>query len=388
MNSFYQIKRVFAAIFVTLLVLSCSNSDTVERISFNMPQEATHELNEVFKLTGPEEGDFFNNFMNVDFLGNGNLIVLEMNATRFFEFSPDGELLQVVGRRGRGPGEFTHIWNFVLTPDDSLHVYEMNSGRQHVFYKTGEEWLPVRETVSVPNLYDRSFVYDIPRKIFHNEGEGYYAQFGSTVTPHDTTTKHYNFLMETDVDLRSTGDFKFLYPVVSTAVYRSDGFSTGDYHRDFRRSFFHYLTDIGKVILTHNDSNKIELLSEHDEPVTIGHLPYEQFPLDMEKNREWLGLISNYSDDRLKLIHSKFLPHEPFYHNVLLDGDTFWIELNRQDKELPNWIITTLEGEILKVFHGPEDLKRAVVREDRLYGVYHGYANEPALAGYELTAIE
>lgn len=389
MNTFFQKKKLITVLFAALILFSCSNRDSVERISFNMQQEATHQLSEVFKITGPEEGDYFNNFMKIDFLSNGNLIVLEMNATRFFEFSPDGQLLHVIGREGRGPGEFNLISSFVVTPEDSLHVYERNSARQHIFYKSGDEWRPVREAMSVPDIYNRQFAYDIPGKIHSYEDDHYVAQFKNTITPRDTTTKIYEFIAKTDTDLRLSGRFKFFRSVWNSAVYRIENRSSAaDTRSDFQGSFYHFHPRTGNVILVHNNSNKIESLSENGELEALGRLPFEKFPIDMEKNKEWLELISDYPPEQLELIHSRFLPHEPFYNTILLDGDTLWVQLSREDKTLPNWIVTTLDGEILKVFYGPDGFGRIIVRDNRMYGVYHGLFFEPALAGYELTPID
>lgn len=48
-------------------------------------------------------------------------------------FSLTGRLLRVLGRKGRGPGEFLQIWAMNVDDGDSLHVFDVSNARWTVF---------------------------------------------------------------------------------------------------------------------------------------------------------------------------------------------------------------------------------------------------------------
>jgi len=51
----------------------------------------------------------------------------------FLVFSPEGNALQRIGRRGGGPGEFRAVTGIMIDPADSLFVFDARHGRITVF---------------------------------------------------------------------------------------------------------------------------------------------------------------------------------------------------------------------------------------------------------------
>lgn len=67
-------------------------------------------------------------------------------------FSPEGEWLRHVGRRGQGPGELKDLWNVWLRPPDTLVLLDLRPARVHFFHANGS-W--VRSTTLNPIVFER-----------------------------------------------------------------------------------------------------------------------------------------------------------------------------------------------------------------------------------------
>lgn len=59
----------------------------------------------------------------------------------FFRFGSDGTFLGSIGRVGDGPGEYRNIWDILVTPGDTIHVYDVGLGRHTIL-------APELETIS------------------------------------------------------------------------------------------------------------------------------------------------------------------------------------------------------------------------------------------------
>ncbi len=62
----------------------------------------------------------------------GYVLATTFGATEIVEFDKDGRLLRILGRRGRGPGEYQRIQSIVSSQLDSLYVFDGRSLRMTV----------------------------------------------------------------------------------------------------------------------------------------------------------------------------------------------------------------------------------------------------------------
>jgi hypothetical protein len=70
-------------------------------------------------------------------LHDGRIVVSDEGAHQVKVFSPTGELIRAVGRDGRGPGEFGHIWSVHPFRGDSLMVYDYSQERVSILDTDG-----------------------------------------------------------------------------------------------------------------------------------------------------------------------------------------------------------------------------------------------------------
>ena len=69
----------------------------------------------------------------------GNIYVLEMGNARIQKFSPDGEFIRTIGRKGGGPGEIQQAIVMEIDRKNNLYVYDLGNFRIQIFSPDGED---------------------------------------------------------------------------------------------------------------------------------------------------------------------------------------------------------------------------------------------------------
>ncbi|MEX1120647.1 MAG: hypothetical protein WED82_00840 [Balneolales bacterium] len=351
-----------------LLTISCSGEDLSTEAP-EMPGNVTHDLTKVFQIEELEENLFLNYIRQLEFLSNGNIMILG-EPKQLIEINTQGELLSIIGREGRGPGEFSTINRFVITPDDTLHVFDSANARHQIFARNSDEqWILARGKITETQA-DQKLIIDFPVHVYESDDHAYRALMKNRVGFSDTTTMYHNFIMEADHNLKPSRPVSFLKPVQDAAVYRSNVSVATDSNFRFRRAFYLYNSAKREIIYIKNTSNKITVIDDKGTERNAGHLPFEHYSLNKEIVDDYINSYSNfgYESDRIQLIRSKFLDREPYYVNIFLDESQLWVQLSRKDKAAPDWVITSLTGDIQAVFKGPEDFRPIAVHNGRLYG--------------------
>lgn len=72
-----------------------------------------------------EAWDAFSRIDDAEFDGDGNLTLLDTEASRVVVVGPNGAFLREVSRRGSGPGELRAPASITVMPDDRLVVYDI-----------------------------------------------------------------------------------------------------------------------------------------------------------------------------------------------------------------------------------------------------------------------
>lgn len=375
---------LFFWIFMVLSV-SCSGDTDFQVETYNLPEYSSLEASELFRISSPVEGVFFSDIKNIHILAEGNLVVQNYPDHQLYELNADGELINVIGRQGHGPGEFVETYITHLTSKDSLHVYDFNNARHQVLVKnkTGE-WEYARDRV-FRRLAREGMVEQVPRALVSGPDSAYYGIFRIFPGARDTLNAHYNYVALVDENIEHTGEVGRLRLTDDLAIHRGDNNSiTVSNNRRFFSMFYRYDPVRDNVIAIKNNSNKIIAIDSTNHETVIGYLPYERFLLNREKVGESLGNVNFYYSGMGELVRDKLLEHEPYYRNVILHENRLWVNLARSENS-PNWVITYLDGEVLDAFRGPDQISEVTVNGNRMYGSVRDADGEVYLVGYKLT---
>lgn len=114
-------------------------------------------------VIGEANGVSFGGNLHVAVDSHGLIYVGDWMNTNVRVFSVEGAPLETIGRRGRGPGEFTAIHQVVVARGDSLYVYDASAFRLSVFAPGPPHPLAYTITVAPPEgmgFPGRAFVPD------------------------------------------------------------------------------------------------------------------------------------------------------------------------------------------------------------------------------------
>lgn len=363
--------RTLLSTLATLLLLTACSVDQPNTSSPEFPGQVTHELQTVFRTAEPDTGIFINGVRLLRFLSDGSLLFKNgYGGTRLLEMSREGVLQHMIGREGRGPGEFRDITGLAVSPGDSLFVYDRRNARQQVFARTDSGSWSLARAEPFERDADRKLIPEYPLELHPSETHAYRALMQNDISFNDTTSRFYRFIAGVDRDLRLDGEITLLRLSQDAAVYRPGASVSTDWDDDYRRGFYFFRPGGGDVIYLSNTSSEIRRLTPEGESRVTGHLPFEHRPNDLSELRRWTEMVSDsYDPERVDRIRSKFLDIQPYYMDAFLDGSQLWVHFSRSDSTAPDWAVAGLDGEIRAFFHGPENFTPLAVDGGRLYWV-------------------
>jgi hypothetical protein len=370
------------------LVSSCKEVN-IELKSYNLPEVPTIEATELFRIENPTKDSYFRWVRKIHILNSGNLVVQNYPDHQLYEYSPDGELINVIGRKGRGPGEFIETYMSFLSYNDSLHVYDFNNSRHQVMTKNNDgKWQAYRERV-FRKIRPDGMVEQVPEKVIYKSNSGYYGIFRIFPRSQDTLSAHYAYVTNLNNNFEHSGEVSRLRFEEDLAIHRGHNSSqTVHNNQRFYKAFYNFEHESNQVILVRNNSNEIISIDSSNNESVIGDLPYEQFQIQEDELNKSLVDVNYFYSGMKEIIQEKILKHEPYYWNVILNNDLLWINLARSDTSKPNWIITTLDGKVINSFIGPEDIISVKIQGNKLYGSIIDADGRAFLVGYSLDSIK
>ena len=104
--------------------------------------EYTISATEIIRIGDEAAGsaELFGQITSVAVDSKGNIFVAEMDGPPVRAFSPEGELLAVIGARGEGPGEYVRVAHLQVGHEDSVYVWDWRRGILVMF--APDTWAP------------------------------------------------------------------------------------------------------------------------------------------------------------------------------------------------------------------------------------------------------
>ena len=135
------------AISSLLILMACGNSGETVNISAEAQQTSGEDVTGlempeidywlvVTDSIGVEMGDsnlVFGQITSALFLPDGNIAIADMMKVKISIFSPEGEYLASVGRKGSGPGEYLMLSSFEVTNDGGFIVPDAMGGKLNFY---------------------------------------------------------------------------------------------------------------------------------------------------------------------------------------------------------------------------------------------------------------
>lgn len=113
-------------------------------------------------VLGDASGTMFGDVLRLAVNSKGTIYVGDWMNTNVLVFSSKGALLDTIGRRGQGPGEFTAVHDVVASRGDSVYVYDANTMRLAVFNARGTSHALAYSVRPQPSEFGRPYRILIP----------------------------------------------------------------------------------------------------------------------------------------------------------------------------------------------------------------------------------
>lgn len=315
------------------------------------------KLKEEIKISD-ENGDFFFRYpTNVIVNSEGYIFISDYMGSNFLKFSPDGEFLKNMYRKGEGPGEIQASFGFAIS-QDKIFIYDFTKRKLMV---TNQEGNLVSE-----RKYEEEFFTEL-FGIF-NEG----LVFGKQIYPQRLERKssqmyqidHKVVLLTKDGTIRKEG-YSFPNEIFLIASSLGGGMSVWDpfdaildensgylYVSSSREYLIHVL-DLNKGIVIRSFRRKykrvkyemnlreVEFMKKYNNPKK----KYKEDIKNLYLNQNSLWVETSTKDDDKGIMIDVFNPEGKFTDNFFLnlDGDLISVHNNyifvRETDEDENWVV-------------------------------------------------
>ncbi len=126
-------KHIAIFVSIVLLFIHCSR----EPAEYEIPVSTI--IFTPLIIDSPVAEDFlFERPATIQLDSNGNIYVLDFVAQHILKFTPDGDLIQTIGRKGEGPGELKQTIMFTIDHNNNIYTLDMDLRRVSVFNSDGE----------------------------------------------------------------------------------------------------------------------------------------------------------------------------------------------------------------------------------------------------------
>lgn len=293
----------------------------------------------------------------------GQIYVLELGGTSVRVFSPDGNLLQVIGTRGSGPGEILSAAGMEVDEDDRLWLADAGNARYTVFNPDGsvvrsQRWLEVGMMLPRPIAFDRS------------------GSLLAETAIRIGTTRFQDVLLWLDKELKEVARFEI--PLFDREVYELRN-SEGRLREIIAVPFAPWLVWsgglAGEVWMGVNDRYALARVTTAGDTTLILSRKASPLRVSADEKAAALERFRPFLDSGGRIDDSRIPGTKPLFQSVLVDDDAhIWVRQYVEDRATGSLFdIFDPNGRYLGELKIPYDLEarpRPLVSQNNLYGVF------------------
>ena len=298
---------------------------------------------------------YFESVADMVFDQEGNLYVLDYKAVNIKKFDSSGRFIELIGRKGQGPGEFNTPLLLTIA-GERLFVWDASTRKIMAFSLDGK----YVKSIEIPrSRTETHMVFPAPRKMRTLPNGDIVIQvekryYGEEVIPQDCSLEIY------------TNDLKHKKTIYSQAVWREKIMRIGGYidiPMPFSPLVYWDVAPDGKIIIGFSneyklgiydiDQGKVTTFSHTHNPVKVTNQDKKAF-FNAQKYIMSVGSGNQVADmpDRLKK-HVEFPDFKPAFFKILVDskGNILVFSHSSEKKSLENTQycdVFDAEGKFLK----------------------------------------
>ena len=273
---------------------------------------------------------------------SGHIFISDDGEKRINMYTPDGDFITSLGRKGQGPGEFEYVHNLVV---DETHVYAMDFSKNliNTYFLDSLEFdtaiMMIRDdqrSEQIQGYYPSGF---------HVLANGeflvtYMKSFGINDTDSQNRVE---LVYKVNRDGRMHSEPVLELKIVEPVVLRTEN-SVSVFGTPFSESLETALSPSRRIVVNRTDRFLFQLFDENGRYERAFYYPFSNKPLTRER------ALNQYDNENYqRAIRNYDLPETwPAIDTFLLDDEgRFWIATIIDDEEMLEWWVLDEQGELL-----------------------------------------
>ncbi len=343
-----SIARILTILIVITIIAGCS-STSEQSGTYHTADVPRLEVEHVMSIYEPED-DFIVYATAVGTTSDGDIIITDSENNRLMVFDSSGNFMQQIGRTGSGPGEFLHLIDVIVSPENTLYVADRRQARTSVFHKPNGEWVLDRVLTHPDNGM-------FPVVINENESV-FRATMSQVPSPGVYTYKHWiaPVNIETDLVIGSKTEINDVVYLVN-----QEGSNFSMLSLPFTSSTFTKGSRDGHLHMLKSGESVIQRFDIHMNLVDSVQIRLNPVPTTVaEKDTAIARRASSFSN----LLSANFPVFKSLAEFFYVDeAGRYWLSTH----DSPKFLILEADGSPIGSFDLPEGLTLLHVSRNRLY---------------------
>lgn len=323
---------------------------------------------------------FFGSIQNIDVDSNGLIYVSDWKTNNIRVFSKSGELIQTIGRRGRGPGEFEQIDGSGINHSGLLYAFDVNLIRVSIYDYQSKSVL--RKTLNIPKLNNNTEYGSIPRDIIvFNQGGQFLLKYKTPFSPGTGQLERKQQL----VLFNSNGEITkepFITIREDQKLIRDQGGSISVRSMPFGRKSIVSIGPSNNIYIGWSEELDIKVYDDRGELInTISNQVEDVYissdDLKHEDNQTTSFNLSDFEDQ----IPDTWPTFDWF---IVDDKSRVWVAINTEDRQNYSLRIYNQEGKVINKATLPKAVNLKVVRNGYAYGIQEGKDGIQSVVRYNI----
>ncbi len=315
--------------------------------------------------------------------GIGRIFISDDVEKRINVYSPDGEFIKSLGRKGQGPGEFEYVHNLAV---DESHVYAMDFSKNII----NAYFLDTLEFDTTIPMYREDQRIDMLQGYFPTDFMvlssdeiliSFIKSFGQS---DDESQKRYDYIFKSDREGRIQSDPVLELESAEAIVLRTDN-SVSVFGAPFAFSVDTELSPDQKVVVNRTDRFLFKLYDENGNYERAFYYPFPNKPLTRER------ALNQYDNENYRrAIRNYDLPETwPAIDSFLVDDEgRFWVATIIDDEEMFEWGVLDNQGNLLAKQTWPLSQRVEHVRHNFVYMREEDEMGLVVVVKYQLSMLQ
>lgn len=337
------------SILITIVIISGCSSTTEQTGTYRTSDVQRLDVEHVMSIYEPED-DFIVYAWAVATSLDGDIILSDSENNRLMVYDSNGNFKQQIGRAGSGPGEFLHLIDVIVSPDNSLVVADRRQARTSVFHKPSGEWVLDR-VLTHPDIGMFPVVVNGHKSVFR-------ATMSQVPTPGVYTYKHWIASVDIESDLVIGNKSE-----INDAVYlvNQEGTNFSMLSLPFTSSTFTKGSRDGQVHILKSGESVIQRFDINMNLVDSIQIQLNPVPTTIaEKDTAIARRAASFSN----LLSANFPAFKSLAESFFVDeSGRYWLSTH----DSPKFLVLEADGSPIGSFDLPEGLRLLHVSDGRLY---------------------